>query len=169
GGHHPPIYRPYCKLVLFSAGRYGARRHAVAQCSTGATRGKAPGMKAAALYGGLWMLIAALFLLMPDIDLAASRLFYDGSQGFFFADWLPLRMVVGTVPWIVGLLIVLAVIATAWLVILRKPLWRFDRKALLFVTVATVLGPGLIAYTVLKVHWLRARPYQIAEFGGARH
>ncbi|TMJ56595.1 MAG: phosphatase PAP2 family protein [Alphaproteobacteria bacterium] len=125
-------------------------------------------MKAAALYGGLWMLIAALFFLMPDIDLAASRLFYDGSQGFFFADWLPLRMVVGTVPWIVGLLIVLAVIATAWLVILRKPLWRFDRKALIFVTVATVLGPGLIANTVLKDHWGRARPYQIAEFGGAR-
>src|SRR5207245_414595 len=50
----------------------------------------------------------------------------------------------------------------------RKALWRLDRKELIFVTVATVLGPGLIANTVLKDHWGRARPYQVAEFGGER-
>jgi lipid A 4'-phosphatase len=130
-------------------------------------------MKAAGLYAGLCALIAALFLLLPGIDLAASRLFYgrlfyDGAQGFFLAGWAPLRTVEGAVPWIVRGMIVLAIIAAGWLAIFRRPLWRLDRKALMFLVAATVLGPGLIANTLLKDHWGRARPYQIAEFGGAR-
>jgi membrane-associated phospholipid phosphatase len=47
-------------------------------------------------------------------------------------------------------------------------LWRLDRKALIFVVAATALGPGVIANTVLKDHWGRARPSQVPEFGGAR-
>jgi lipid A 4'-phosphatase len=125
-------------------------------------------MKAALLYGGLWAMMAALFLAIPGIDLAASRLFYNGAQGFFLAEWLPVRVIEGTVPWIVRAMIVLAVIAAAWLVVFRRPLWRLDRKALIFVVAATALGPGLIANTVLKDHWGRARPSQVAEFGGAR-
>jgi len=114
------------------------------------------------------MLIAALFLLMPGIDLATSHLFYDGARGFFLAGWLPLRAVEGSVPWIVRLMIALAVIAAGWLIVARRPLWRLDRKALIFLVAATALGPGLIANTVLKDHWGRARPAQVAEFGGAR-
>jgi lipid A 4'-phosphatase len=125
-------------------------------------------MKAAMLYGGLWALIAALFLLMPSIDLAASRLFYDGAQGFYLAGWPPLRAVEGSVPWIVRAMIVLAVIAAGWLALAHRPLWRLDRKALIFVVAATALGPGLIANTLLKDHWGRARPSQVTEFGGAR-
>ena len=44
-------------------------------------------MKAAMLYGGLWALLAALFLALAGIDLTASGLFYDSAQGFFLADW----------------------------------------------------------------------------------
>jgi lipid A 4'-phosphatase len=125
-------------------------------------------MKAAGVYGALWMLIAALFLLMPGIDLATSHLFYDGAQGFFLAGWLPLRAVEGSVPWIVRLMIALAVIAAGWLALAGRPLWRLDRKTLIFLVAAIALGPGLIANTVLKDHWGRARPAQITEFGGAR-
>jgi len=125
-------------------------------------------MKAAVVYGGLWALIAVLFLALPGIDLAVSGLFYDSAQGFLLADWLPVRVIDGTVPWIVRAMIVLAVIAAAWLVLLRRPLWRLDRKTLMFLVAAIALGPGLIVNTVLKDHWGRARPSQIAEFGGAR-
>jgi membrane-associated phospholipid phosphatase len=37
-----------------------------------------------------------------------------------------------------------------------------------FLVAAAVLGPGLIANTVLKDHWGRARPSQIEAFGGTR-
>jgi len=125
-------------------------------------------MKAAALYAGFCVLVTALFLLFPEIDIAASRLFYDGAQGFYLADWLPVRLSEVAVPWIVRSMVVLAVIAALWLALARRPLWRVDRKALVFLVAATVLGPGLIANTVLKDHWGRARPYQVSEFGGAR-
>ena len=125
-------------------------------------------MKGAALYAGLCGLVAALFLAVPGIDLAVSGLFYDSAQGFFLADWPPLRLVEGLVPWLVRLMIVGAVVAAAWLVLLGRPLWRLDRKALVFLVAATALGPGLIANTLLKDHWGRARPYQIAEFGGVQ-
>src|SRR5256885_1834888 len=52
--------------------------------------------------------------------------------------------------------------------LLRRPLWRLDRKTLMFLVAAVALGPGLIVNTVLKDHWGRARPSQVAEFGGAR-
>ncbi len=50
---------------------------------------------------------------------------------------------------------------------MERPLWRFDRKALLFVALSTALGPGLLANAVLKDHWGRARPSQVEAFGGA--
>ena len=79
-------------------------------------------MKGAALYAGLCGLVAALFLAVPGIDLAVSGLFYDGARGFFLANWLPLRVVEGAVPWLVRLMIVGAVIAAAWLVLVDRPL-----------------------------------------------
>jgi lipid A 4'-phosphatase len=125
-------------------------------------------MKGVALYAGLCGLVAALFLAMPGIDLAVSGVFYDTANGFFLANWAPLRLVEGAVPWLVRLMIVIAVIAVAWLVLVGRPLWRLDCKALVFLVMATALGPGLIANTLLKDHWGRARPYQIEAFGGTR-
>ena len=125
-------------------------------------------MRPVLLYAGLCAPIAALFLLFPGIDTAASRVFYDSAQGFFLADSTPVWVVEAGVPWIVRAMIVLAVIAALWLAIARRPLWRLDAKVLVFLVAATALGPGLIANTVLKDHWGRARPNQITEFGGTR-
>jgi lipid A 4'-phosphatase len=124
-------------------------------------------MKAVALYVGACALVAAVFLAVPGIDITVSGQFYDRARGFFLADWMPLRFVEGMVPWLVRLMIVIAVIAAIWLLWMRRPLWRLDRKALVFLVAATALGPGLIANTLLKDHWGRARPYQIEAFGGA--
>ena len=125
-------------------------------------------MRGVVLYAGLYALVAGLFLAMPGIDLWVSGLFYDTAGGFFLANWPPVRFVEGTVPWLVRLMIVIAFIAAAWLLWMRRPLWRLDRKALVFVVAATALGPGLIANTLLKDHWGRARPAQIEAFGGTR-
>jgi lipid A 4'-phosphatase len=125
-------------------------------------------MRPVLLYAGTCALIAALFLLFPGIDIAATRLFYDSAQGFFLADSTPVRIVEAGVPWIVRAMIVLAVIAALWLGIARRPLWRLDGKALVFLVASIALGPGLIANTVLKDHWGRARPNQVVEFGGTR-
>src|SRR5262249_4473180 len=48
-------------------------------------------------------------------------------------------------------------------------LWRLDRKALVFLVASMAAGPGLLANTILKDEWGRARPVQIEAFGGAHH
>src|SRR5882672_9550374 len=125
-------------------------------------------MKAAALYGVLVALVSAVFLLVPGVDLTTGALLYKPQQAFFLAGWWPVRLLEESIPWITRLIFVLAAIGAGWLLLTGRPLWRLDRKALVFIVAATALGPGLIVNTVLKDHWGRARPSQVAEFGGAR-
>jgi lipid A 4'-phosphatase len=125
-------------------------------------------MKRAGCYAGLLLLIGALFLLVPAIDLAAARLFYVPGEGFPLGGWTPLAFVEDAVPWITKLIVLVVAIGALWLALIGRPLWRLDRKALVFIAAATALGPGVVANTVLKDHWGRARPHQIEAFGGTR-
>ena len=125
-------------------------------------------MKAVALYLGVSLALALAFLLFPGIDLAASGLFYAPGEGFPLADWAPLRIFEHTIPWLTRLIVLVCIAGALWLALRGQPLWRLDRKALVFIVLATALGPGLTANTLLKDHWGRARPYQVAEFGGGK-
>lgn len=123
-------------------------------------------MKPAALAG---LAAAALLLfLFPGIDLAFSRLFYSPDTGFIGAGLAARRLAEESVPLAVCALAALVAVAGLRLARSGRPLWRLDRKALVFIVVSTALGPGLVANVVLKDHWGRARPFQVAEFGGAR-
>lgn len=125
-------------------------------------------MKAVALYAALVGAALALFLLVPQLDLWVSGLFYEAGHGFELRDWAPMTLVFGMIRWIAWGVVLLLALAALWLFLMQRPLWRFDRKALLFVALSTALGPGLVANTVLKDHWGRARPTQIEAFGGTR-
>lgn len=123
-------------------------------------------MKAAVLYGVLFAAATALFLFAPGVDLWTSHLFYEPGRGFVLAHWGPALFVSDLVPWIAWSVAVLLLAASAWLFLIGRPLWRLDRKALVFLLAAVVLGPGLLVNTVLKDHWGRARPAQVENFGG---
>jgi lipid A 4'-phosphatase len=125
-------------------------------------------MKAAAVYLGLVALAAAVFLLAPQLDLATSRLFYTPGRGFALADWPPVVLLYRAIPWLAWGLLLLLAVAAVWLFLTGRALWRLDRKALVFVAAALALGPGLLANTVFKDHWGRARPAQVEAFGGPR-
>jgi hypothetical protein len=107
-------------------------------------------MKAAVLYFGLGVALGLVFLLLPGIDLAASGLFYVPGQGFPLADWRPLRVFEHTIPLLTRLIVIVCVAGALWLALRGRPLWRLDRKALAFIVLATALGPGLIANTLLR-------------------
>jgi lipid A 4'-phosphatase len=124
-------------------------------------------IRGVAIYAGVFAVALVIFLLVPQVDLTASRLFYVSGRGFVWGDWLPILFLYQAVPWITWGILALAAMAAIWLFLVGRPLWRLDRKALIFVVAATAAGPGLLANTLLKDHWGRARPAQIEVFGGA--
>ncbi|HUC69896.1 MAG TPA: phosphatase PAP2 family protein, partial [Stellaceae bacterium] len=126
-------------------------------------------MKAVAAYAACVAAALALFLLLPQLDLWVSGLFYQPQHGFVLRDWAPVTFVYRAIPWITRGIVLVVAGAAAWLFLMERPFWRLDRKALLFVALSTAIGPGLIANTVLKDHWGRARPTQVEAFGGALH
>jgi lipid A 4'-phosphatase len=125
--------------------------------------------RGAAVYALIVAAALALFLLAPQVDLQVSALFYQPQHGFALRDREPLSLIYHLIPWVAWGIVAVVAAATAWLFLMQRPLWRFDRKALLFLALSTLLGPGLLANTVLKDHWGRARPTQIEAFGGAHH
>jgi lipid A 4'-phosphatase len=125
-------------------------------------------MRAIAIYGGLIVLALVLFLFVPQIDLAVSRWFYVAGQGFVWGDWRPVIYLYRAVPWIGWAVFTLTAAAAIWLFLAERPLWRLDRKALVFLVASMALGPGVLTNTLLKDHWGRARPMQVEAFGGTR-
>jgi lipid A 4'-phosphatase len=125
-------------------------------------------MKAAAIFLAVFAFALALFLLFPKIDLLASALFYTSERGFFLKNWPPAALLYRSIPWLARGIALIVGFGTCWLLLVGRPLWRLDRKALCFIALSTALAPGFIVNTVLKDHWGRARPNQIEAFGGTR-
>jgi lipid A 4'-phosphatase len=120
------------------------------------------------LYVAALIVASALFLLAPGLDLWASGLFYRPEDGFFLAQWAPVRALYRSVPWLV------TAQAVGIPLLLLLSWWRgrrtagLDLKAGVFILLVLAIGPGLVVNAALKDHWGRARPSQVTEFGGAR-
>jgi lipid A 4'-phosphatase len=125
-------------------------------------------MKGLALYGVVLAASLALFWLVPGVDLFVSNLFYDPQHGFWLAGWAPMQAVNGSIRWLTWAILLVTLAGAVWLRLTGRPLWRFDRNALIFLVAALVVGPGIVVNTVLKDHWGRARPYQVTDFGGTK-
>jgi lipid A 4'-phosphatase len=116
---------------------------------------------------GLGILAGAVFLAMPEIDLAAARVFYAPETGFVgrrlgVEVWRQafVTLYFGTVALcLVGLIV-------AWR---KRAQWLgLEKGRWLFLAACLAAGPGLVANLVLKDHWGRARPAQVIEFGGTK-
>lgn len=119
-----------------------------------------------------WLVVASVaaglaFALLPQLDLAVSGWFAQGTQGF------PLQHD----PWL-GLInrnvlklsrVASALLLGLWLLSLLLPAgsWLGTRRRVpAFVFLALALGPGLLVNSVMKEVSGRARPVQIEQFGG---
>lgn len=110
----------------------------------------------------------AIFLAAPAIDLDVARAFYAPGAGFVGrgVGWVEavrqgfVALYFGTIALnFVGL-------AQTWR---GRAQWlRLDLARWLFLAACLAAGPGLVANVVLKDHWGRARPSQVAELGGAK-
>lgn len=161
------MLRPDRMLGPPGGGRHGPRRGG-SGCLV-AARSPTAAMKATVAFLGTFALTLALFLLVPQIDLLTSGLFYSPHRGFFLAKWPPVELLYHSVRWLSWSIVVVVGFGSVWLFLVERPLRRLDRKMLCFLALSTALGPGLIVNTLLKDHWGRARPTQVEAFGGTRH
>ncbi|HLW91170.1 MAG TPA: phosphatase PAP2 family protein [Roseiarcus sp.] len=113
----------------------------------------------------LTLIAMAVFAAWPDLDLAASRIFFE-SSGYFIARGTRARAVrdfFNVLPFVV-------LAAFALLYALRRAGFATpyapSGRALIFLIATMAAGPGLVVNVGLKDHAHRPRPVQTEEFGG---
>jgi lipid A 4'-phosphatase len=127
------------------------------------------------------MVLLALMVVDPGIDTAVSSLFYDPTDSFIWREaGIPLflheaiqlfaRLIGGglLVGWLFCLFRSGRVSGRSSKPAAGESLLGLHRRAWLFLLVSLIAGPGLLANTVFKDQWGRARPAHILEFGGQR-
>jgi lipid A 4'-phosphatase len=116
----------------------------------------------------LGVVAGAIFLAFPEIDLMVSRAFYSGDRNFAGQSAflvVGLRVIFVVVFW----LCVVGAAVGLWMTRDRKRAWlHLTFAQWLFLAICLAMGPGVIANLTLKDHWGRARPRQVAEFGGSK-
>ena len=115
----------------------------------------------------LFLMLLAALVLWPQVDLWAASLFFDATLGTFpvrdaaFAGFLHDAIQSGARA--IGVILLLGLLVTVWR---RRPVFGLTIKAWTFLFLSLVLLPGVLTNTILKDQWGRARPVQVAEFGG---
>ncbi len=115
---------------------------------------------------GFNVVISALFLAFPHLDIAFSSLFYKPDMGFIAHHMAYIKDVRRLGFYVIGVVAALSVLTILLKILLpgRKPLIRL--RSAVFMASSLIIGPGLIVNTLLKNNWGRPRPSHILEFGG---
>jgi len=115
--------------------------------------------------GGATIASAVLFTLWPGLDLAIAGWMYGSDQAFASSETGLWGFIHNSGPraalTLLGAAILLGA-ASRWLPLPVTP----SRRDSAYLTLALLIGPGLIVNAGLKSYWGRARPSQVAEFGG---
>lgn len=114
---------------------------------------------------GSSLLLGLLPVLWPQLDIAVAAYFLQGTPAINPADWLWVVWVNEYTPDTFRALAMLCLLAWVIVSLLRR--WRRAGLALAFVGFSLLLGPGFATWAV-KEHHLRARPFDVVEFGGSR-
>jgi lipid A 4'-phosphatase len=102
----------------------------------------------------------------PEIDLFVSRLFYAGRFPFSGTQAQDLIRDITTLFLCTTILGFTAV--CLYNKLLRRDLWGVDVKKVCYLVLVLALGAGLIVNLGFKDNFGRARPRDVAEFGGTR-
>lgn len=118
------------------------------------------------LFWVIFFALVILFWLAPEIDMTVAALFYDGHIFTFSQNPFVLFLHKYTQVFTVGVGVFLLTILVATVAIKKQIV--LPKKAVIFLLISLILGPGLVVNTVFKDHFGRARPAQIKEFGGQK-
>jgi lipid A 4'-phosphatase len=114
--------------------------------------------------------VGLVFGIWPDLDLKLAAPFYDPDRGGYWRTYDPTYWRGrDAVTWLVTLVALPAFAALVGKLI--RPQWRLliPGRAILLMLITLALGPGVLTNLVLKEHWGRPRPIDVAQFGGDEH
>jgi len=119
-----------------------------------------------------FILLSALFMAFPSIDLAVTGYFWRPDAGFFLGDWPPfvwlyVLFAKSSAPLAIGLLLYWATskFVGSFMGWPATHLMRRYQQQALFMLLVFIIGT-LLVEVVLKLGWGRARPRDIVAFGG---
>jgi lipid A 4'-phosphatase len=113
---------------------------------------------------GCILLSFAVFAIWPDIDLHVARAFHDPATGFAI-DGHRLTEAFRLAIWNAAIVLCMAA-AFGTAIGMAGRTSVLPTRAWGFVLTLYILGPGLMVEMLTKPLWGRARPAQVAEFGG---
>lgn len=114
----------------------------------------------------LFMLALATLCVWPRIDLVTSGWFFVPREGFVWRDFWALTALNDLAYYGARALGAALLAGAAFACARRGSVLSLSRRDWVFLFLALGLGPGLVANLIFKDHWGRARPREIAQFGG---
>jgi len=109
----------------------------------------------------------ALFITaFPAVDIFISKIFFDGNS--FLRDQWWQKVLQDGLGYFLGLSVLAVIGIYACNRLLKRNVCGVDGRRVVFVILVLVIGAGLIVNVILKDNFGRARPREIAEFGGSR-
>lgn len=117
------------------------------------------------IYGAIFSALAIALYFFPDLDLAASRIFYEEDQGFIYAHH---PIIIGIFNIVHPLCVGFALCLLCYAIYFYKH--KNLKKSLLYFALffSLLCSAGLIVNVILKENFARARPKEIREFNGEK-
>jgi lipid A 4'-phosphatase len=111
--------------------------------------------------------VGVAFAICPDWDLALTHPFYDPATKQFPLSFNPAMNWLRNKAVLITIACLTCLAASVALKILRpgRQMW-IPGRAVIFLTLTFLLGPGMLVNWMLKEHWSRPRPAEVVEFGG---
>jgi lipid A 4'-phosphatase len=105
-------------------------------------------------------------VLVPSLDLAVSKFFFNGVAFPRGVWWVKLQQDFLTLFLCITMLSVALVYV--WNRLLRQRVLKIDGRRVLYLLFVLIIGAGLIVNVGFKNNFGRARPRDVVEFGGSR-
>jgi lipid A 4'-phosphatase len=115
------------------------------------------------------LLLAWVFTIWPQLDLWTSGRFHGPGNTFVGDDFAAVRFLYRAIPLsgkLYAALGLAVIVASFWR---RHPIGGRWSRRLVALAWVSLLGSGLLVNAGLKEYWGRARPVQVAQFGGPQH
>lgn len=118
----------------------------------------------------LGAIVAILFTLFPQWDIAIAQLFWDpATERFPYASRALPNILRNLADWLVWLILLASGGALLLKLVFPRREMLMRPTIALFLLVSYALAPGLITNGILKPVWSRARPVAVEQFGGHKH